>query len=460
MSSKSQIFILVLLIGTLFIGSASISTSESKKTEFDSKVMILDDFSFDSDFEYPLMEFTTFLGGSEGDHIYDIVLDDMGNIYVAGATMSSDFPIKNAFQETYGGNVDAFLAKFSSDGQSLLFSTFFGGSGGDYVKEIALDPEGNILLSGWTDSSDFPIKNNLNRTYYGFGDLFITKFSPDGQSLLFSIPIGGSGIEWRSNMLVDALGNIFIIGETSSSDFPIINPFKAFINDIFFEDHFVTILSNDGETILLSSYIGGYLMGSKTIGMCFDVFGNLYIYGLVDNSDLPLVNSYDPDFNGGTIDGFLMKISAENRSLVYSTYLGGSGSDYITDVIIDNDGNLFVTGMTTSIDFPLINAFDTNYSGRFEGFISKFSPDGQSLSFSSYIGGSFREDINFIEIVENDAIIIFGETTSQDFPYLLNNQNRNNESSLDGFLTKISTTGEYLSGFKFGGSDYDEIEFI
>ncbi|MHA2339183.1 MAG: SBBP repeat-containing protein [Candidatus Hodarchaeales archaeon] len=445
----------------LFIGSVSILASNSLPTEFDSIELFQDDFISDSDFEYPLMEFSTFLGGSHSDYISDVVLDDMGNIFVAGSTMSPDFPIKNAFQEEHqGGGSDLFIAKFSSNGQSMFFSTFFGGSGRDYLEKISLDPSGNILLSGWTDSSDFPVKNSLDRKFHPNRDVFIAKFSPDGQSLLFCVPIGGNGTEWLRTMLVDSFGNILVLGETSSLDFPMFNPFKDFLNESFIRtDHFVTVLSNDGETILLSSYIGGYWMGTGP-RMKLDVFGNLFIYGFTSNSDFPLVNAYDPNFGGGTTDAFVMKISEENKSLEFSTYLGGSGSESITDIAIDNDGNLFVTGITTSVDFPLLNAFDTNYSGSYEGFVTKFSPNGQSIVFSTLLGGSFLERTDIIEMVDKTDIIIGGSTTSENFPYLENNPNTGNETSRDIFLTKISSNGEYLSGYKFGGSGSEGIRFV
>ncbi|MHA2033564.1 MAG: SBBP repeat-containing protein, partial [Candidatus Kariarchaeaceae archaeon] len=211
----------------------------------------------DFNYEYPLLEFSTFFGGSGSDNIFDTVVDSEGNIFITGMTDSDDFPVKNALQQYIGGERDIFLTKFSPDGQTLLFSTFLGGSDLDSVKKIALDPSGNIVLSGETYSPDFPIKKSQNKNFSIGSNVFVTKISSDGQSLLFSFPVGGNGFDGFNSMTLDKIGNIYILGKTSSTDLPLVNPFKETLNITYGYDHFITIISVDGTSILFSSYMGG-----------------------------------------------------------------------------------------------------------------------------------------------------------------------------------------------------------
>jgi hypothetical protein len=372
-------------------------------------------------------------------------------VIIAGSTNSVDFPLKNAFQTELSGESDIFLAKFSPDGQSLLFSTFLGGSERDYFTQIALDPSGNIILSGETDSADFPLKNSQNKNFGNNRDVFVTKISADGQSVLFSLPIGGSGSDGFNRMIADEIGNIYVLGETTSTDLPLIKPFKENLSAPFGTDHFITILSDDGKTIFLSSYIGVNRLPS----MKLDNENNLYIYRSTSNIEFPLVNAYDPVFNGGTNDAFIMKILSNDRTLAFSTFLGGESSEKITDIAIDYDGNIFMVGRTYSNDFPLINEFDSELGGEEEGFITKLSSDGQSILFSTLFGGSDYDIIDFIEIEETGDLTISGTTSSTDFPYQIDDQTTVNSSDI--YFSRISSEGQLLSGSRFGGSNHEDL---
>jgi hypothetical protein len=284
--------------------------------------------------------FSTFLGGIKRDTLTKMVVDDSGSIYLTGITHSPDFPTENAFNATYGGGADVFLTKFSSDGQSLEFSTFLGGSKEDgrwicsyrpFKYNMIIDETGHIILSGVTSSPDFPTKNAFDGTLDGWTDLYITKFSPDGQSLVFSTYLGGSDIEYITNMKIDFTGYIILSGWTLSQDFPLFNAL------------------NETNSGIHSFY-----------------------------TDI----SYCPEG-----DGFLAKLSTDGQFLDFSTYLGGSDVDYIAELEIDLTGNIITAGKTKSNDFPLINHPPKSIEKN-NIFISIFSSHGEKRLYSNLINPS------------------------------------------------------------------------
>jgi hypothetical protein len=259
-------------------------------------------------------------------------------------------------------------------------------------------------------------------------------------------------------MTLDKIGNIYILGKTSSTDLPLVNPFKETLNITYGYDHFITIISVDGTSILFSSYMGGKgSIEGVRIQMKLDESNNLYIFGFTYNADFPVANAYDSNLDGA-MDAFVMKISYFDRTLVYSTFLGGEHGDIITDLVVDKDENLFLVGVTGSVDFPILNEFDNEFNSPVaESFITKFSSDGQSLLFSTFLGGSGIDEIDFIQIEEAGSILVGGITNSDDFPLQIMNQTATNFSSVDIIFTRISSDGQFLSGSRIGGSSGERI---
>ncbi|OLS27532.1 MAG: putative WD repeat-containing protein L264 [Candidatus Heimdallarchaeota archaeon LC_3] len=396
--------------------------------------------------------FSTYLGGSSLDSISSLRIDSSGNIVLAGATSSPDFPILNAYKNTYGGDIDVFLAKFSSTGQ-LLFSTYLGGSSLDLNPSLRFDSSGNIVLAGVTSSSDFPTLNAYNSIYSGSEDGFLVKFSSTGQ-LLFSTYLGGSSLDSIFSLGIDSSGNIVLAGVTSSPDFPTLNAYNSIHRGDL--DEFLAKFSSTGQ-LLFSTYLGGSNLDFNP-SLRIDSSDNIVLVGRTYSVDFPILNAYESTYGGGDGDDFLVKFSSTGQ-LLFSTYLGGSRGDFISSLEIDSSGNIVLAGITNSPDFPTLNTFDSTYRGVFDVFLTKFSSTGQLL-FSTYLGGSSGDFISSLVLVYSDNIVLAGQTRSVDFPTLNAYNGTYGGGNGDGFLTIFSSTGQLFFSTYLGGSNVDSISSL
>jgi uncharacterized repeat protein (TIGR01451 family) len=355
--------------------------------------------------------YSTYLGGTDADNGWSIAVDSAGNAYVAGATFSTDFPTVNPIQDVNHGNWDVFVTKLNAAGNTILFSTYLGGSQDDIGYSIALDPNNNIYVTGYTKSSSadpygFPTLNFIQGNNNGLTDAFVTKINsnnPLSYTLHYSTYLGG----WKNDIgyaiTADSTGNAYITGSTES--YPVITPphngfpftplcFQPNFGGI--ADAFVTKLNANG-LLSYSSYLGGgdYDEGR---GIAVDSASNAYVTGFTasNNASSPPFPTEKPlqlDTNGG-IDAFVTKINASGSSpLVYSTYLGGANEDKGFGIAVDSSGYAYVTGSTSSSStsppgFPLKNPLQTNNNGFNDAFITKITPNGSGLIYSTYLGGN------------------------------------------------------------------------
>jgi hypothetical protein len=325
--------------------------------------------------------YSTYLGGSGNDrsaHLGGIALDTSGNAYIVGDTASSDFPTTaGAFQTTFAGGRDAFVTKFNATGSSLLYSTYLGGSALDFGSGIALDISGNAYLTGRTESFDFPsTAGAFQATFAGGRDAFVTKLNSSGSSLLYSTYLGGSNSDDGSGIAVDASGNAYVTGLTGSSDFPITaGAFQTTL--VASGDAFVTELNSIGTGLLYSTYLGGS-GGENGWGIAVDSSGNAYVAGFTDSSDFPTTADAFQTTFGGVIDVFVTQLNPTGTGLLYSTYLGGSpsqwggGYEFVRGIALDTSNNVYIVGVTTSSDFPTTpGAFQTTWNLSSDGFVAK-----------------------------------------------------------------------------------------
>ena len=305
--------------------------------------------------------FSTYFGGTGWDQGQSIAVDSANNSYITGWTASnSAFPLKNAYQTTFGkGGTDAFVAKFDPTG-NLVFSTYLGGNGNDKGYAIAVDSVGNSYVTGITNSNDFPLKNAYNKTYGGAfsslgGDVFVAKFDPAG-ALVFSTYLGGSGDDYGVGIAVDSANNSYITGHTDSSTFPMKNAYnKTYGGGI---DAFVAKFNATGS-LVFSTFLGGSNSDFGT-SIAVDNAGNSYVVGGTVYGNYPMMNAYQPTYGGAGPynqgDAFIAKFNATGNGLVFSTYLGGSGDDVGCGIAVDSDGNSKINGYTASGKFPRIIA--------------------------------------------------------------------------------------------------------
>jgi hypothetical protein len=336
--------------------------------------------------------YSTYLGGTGDDGFFGqaIAIDQPGNAYVIGSTNSVDFPITpGAFQpvKPMGPCVDgschqdAFITKLNTTGASLVYSTYLGGSGSDALLGygIALDSAGNVYVTGSTESADFPTTPGAFQSSSAGalgGDAFVTKLNAAGTALVYSTYLGGSdNRDLGLDIAVDSSGNAYVIGETSSADFPTtpgaFQTAQTGISD--FRDAFVTKLNSAGSALVYSTYLGGQSLDQGT-GIAIDQSGAAYVTGLTGSTDFPTTsNAIQTELLGlSTTDVFVTKLNATGSALEFSTYLGGTGIEVGLDITLDSPGNVYLTGRTSSSNFPITpGAFQATNNGFFDAFISK-----------------------------------------------------------------------------------------
>ena len=371
------------------------------------------DKNYDLIIDPMVIAFTSYLGGNNYDCINGIVVDGSGSMIVAGYTDSSNFPVLNGWDETRSANSDGFVAKFSPNGASLIFSTFIGGNSSDSANSIGLDA-GGIYIGGGTGSSDFPTLNAFQGTFQGEndGDGFVSKLSLDGSMLLYSSFLGGSSFDVVDEIAVNTSGELYALGSTGSTDFPLLNPIQSTRSG--YSDLFVTKVSASGSNLVYSTLLGGS-GDDESRDIAIDNTGCIYVTGTTNGVDFPTVNAFQPTL-AGTNDGFVAKIASDGLSLVYSTYLGGTEFDMLCDIKVDNTGAAYVTGFSGSSNYPTTpGAYQPTLIGGDAAVITKLSPSGSSLVFSTFLGGSNGAAGNALAL-DNGSVYIAGRTSSGDFP--------------------------------------------
>ena len=395
-----------------------------------------------------VLTYSTFLGGTGYDHGRDIEVDGSGCAYVAGYTKSTDFPTANAFQGTHGGPTnqsDAFVTKFSKTGDSLLYSTYLGGSGEDYANGIAVDDGGYAYVIGYTKSINFPTQIPY-MTDPGDGklDVFVTKLSPNGNALSYSTYLGGSLDEYGWGITLDSLTNAYVTGYTYSADFPTENPYQEEIHDAIYYDAFVTKINSAGTGLVYSTYLGGD-ESDYGFDIKVDTSGYAYVAGSTGSTNFPASSAYQGTFGGGLRDAFVTKLSPGGNTLTYSTYIGGGDWDVAHALALNSEGNAYITGYTSGSFFPIKNAYQGTYSGGFrDAFVTKLASGGGSLSFSTFLGGSDRDWGNDILLDGAGNVYVTGATESTNFPTLNPYMTDPGDSDADVFLARLAPTGSSL----------------
>ncbi len=397
-----------------------------------------------------ILVFSTYLGGSDNEIAKDVFVDKNGYVYITGRTSSDNFPRANPYQSDKPDD-DVFVTKITPDGSSLVFSTYIGGNGFDSGEGITVDTEGNIYITGITHSSDFPIRNPIQNTLKNGRDPFIAKINPNGTDLIYSTYMGGSSYEeWAYDIAVDSSGSAYIVGYTRSTDYPLKNPIQPQNNGWW--DAFITELNPDGNTITFSSYIGSTDFDSA-YGVYVDENKNIYVVGGAGYENFPFKNSNYQCYNGGP---FLIKIAPNGSSLLYSSCLA-SHSDpggQANAVTVDKNGYMYICGFTDDQNFPTKNPIQGDQPGR-DVFVAKFSPDGKSLVFSTYLGGNDEDFCRDIALDSSGNIYLTGYTNSTNYP--IQHPYQNNKPDVDTFITVLDSSGNsILFSTYIGGNKRDE----
>jgi len=393
----------------------------------------------------PELVYGTHLGGSDEDRGYGTAVDHAGNMYITGYSLSSDFPVVGEYQADQGDR-DAFVTKLNIAGNALVYSSYLGGSGSDCGLGICVDGSGNAYVAGGTFSSDFPMVEEF-QTYQGNYDAFVTKLNDSGNSLIYSTCLGGSDVDCGYGIAIDGLDNAYITGWVSSTDFP---QKGAYQTDQDTVDAFVTKLNSTGDDVVYSTYLGGSDFECG-LGIAVDNFGNAYVVGGTESPDFPLAGEYQT--YQGSIDVFVVKLNNFGDDLVYGTFLGGSDQEYGFDIGVDGPGSAYVTGWTMSANFPTRGAYQMAQDGV-DAFVTKLSTTGGDLAYSTYLGGSASDNGLAICVDGFGNAYITGFTQSDDFPK--KNKYQGYQGNADVFVTKMNISGNGLVYSTYLGGSNDE----
>ncbi len=429
----------------------------------------------------PVLSYSTYLGGSGYDAGGGIAVDSSGNAYIAGTTASSNFPTTSgAFQTTFKGGAfpfhvpaDAFVTKLNPTGTALVYTTYLGGTGGESGGGVAVDSAGNAYVTGGTDSTDFPVTAGAFQTTFGGsgftgccqpGDAFVTKLNPAGSALVYSTFLGGSGWEVGHSIAIDGLGNAYVAGETHSTNFPVTaGAFQTSFRGSYgcggnTNSGFATKLNPSGTGVVYSTYLGGGGFDSA-LGIAVDSAGNAYVTGHTTSNDFPTTSgafqtSPANAFCGGD-DAFVTKLNATGGG-VYSTYLGGSGLEVGVGIAVDAAGNAYVSGYTSSTNFPTTpGSFQTTFGGIRDAFVTKLNPTGTGLAYSTFLGGSGDDFGQAIAIDAAGHAYVTGGTNSSNFP-TSNPIQATLAGGYDAFLTKLDAAGTGLVYSTYLGGSGDD----
>lgn len=443
----------------------------------------------------PVLVYSTFLGGTLEDEANAIAVDGSGDAYVAGLTVSSDFPVTTgAFQTTNNktsNTYTAFVTKLNPEGTALLYSTYLGGSTQDIANAIAVDGSGNAYVAGDTSSTDFPVTTGAYQTTNntsGASTGFVTEVNPTGTALVYSTYLGGSAAEGANGIAVDGFGDAYVTGFAGSSDFPVSAGAFQTKNNATQGTAFVTELNATGTGLVYSTFLGGSF-ADQAYGIALDGSGSAYVAGWTGSADFPVTagafqtTNHDPGNSTKLLgNAFVAKLNATGTGLFYSTYLGGSvgGSaarlttvqDQASAIAVDGSGDAYVAGFAFSTDFPVTTgAFqitnNAGSSGNNNAFLTKINSTGTALLYSTYLGGSegnpatgiTGEGAFAIAVDGSGSAYVAGTTSSHDFPVTAGAFQIANRGEYDAaFVTRLNETGTallystYLGGATLDGA--------
>lgn len=408
----------------------------------------------------PVVDTAAFIGGSGADaqstRGVAIAIDSSGDSYITGRTASSDYAATIG-DLTLGGATDAFVSKYDDSG-SLVYATYFGGSGTEIPYDIAVDSSGRAYITGTTSSADLSVTDAS--TLLGTQDAFLTRLSATGSTLEFNTYIGGAtgspAVTFGNTVAVDASGNFYAAGSTTASDFTT----TAGVVDQTFggaEDAWIVKYDNT-DTRQWQTLLGGTTGGSgneEIHGLDVDSSGVVYVTGRTETTDFPTAGSPNQASAGGGDDAFLSKISADGTTLLYSSYHGGTGNETGYDIDVDGPGNIVIVGETNSSDFPTLNAAQSSLSGSSDAFVVKFNNTGTPL-YSTYLGGSGTEEAYRVAAGSSAGIIgVVGSTTSTDLTTTDTVQGSSGGGT-DAFIAVLDEDGSALFQDYLGGSSTDQ----
>ncbi len=415
----------------------------------------------------PVLLFSSFLGGARNEQGNSIAIDSADNAYVTGFTQSTNFPvvlpaINGTKPDGSISKKDIFVTKVDTINYVKLYSTYIGGSGNDAGNGIAVDSSGAAYLIGDTTSTNFPLVNPIKATLNGTQDVFALKINSSGTSIDYSTYYGGSATDSGKSIAVDSEGNAYIAGDTASSDLSLVSPIQGTFGGV--NDAFLAKINPDGTALLYSTYLGGELVDFAS-SIALDSSDCVYLAGETRSAGFPTTTGAYQETQGGMsysgiyVDAFITKVNSTGLTLDYSTYLGRCDMETGRGIAVDGEGNAYVTGaiaMVNAGDFPLVNPIQPTSASSMsaEAFVTKINPEGSTLVYSTYLGGSLNDEAYAIALDSSNNAYIGGYTASTNFPTVAPLQPYNGGgTNQDAFITKVNSEGSaWIYSTYIGGS--------
>ncbi|MBM3784277.1 MAG: hypothetical protein FJW30_07935 [Acidobacteria bacterium] len=411
----------------------------------------------------PVLTYATYLGGSLADEVRGIAVDPQGNVYVAGSTLSVDFPGTTSGR-TFGSQ-DVFVAKINPSGRGLVYGVYIGGSSVDTGVAIAVDATGAAYVTGQTASNNFPVSANAPQKSLLGGnaitDAFVLKLAPNGSQIVYSTYLGGAASDVGNSIALDTAGAVYVAGRTDSTDFP--STSRETLPARGGGDAFVTKLAADGGSLVYSTLLGGFGIDVGA-AVAVDAAGAAYVTGETRSENFPVTDAAYQKTRRGASDAFVTKLLPNGSGLTYSTFYGGTGSEFARGIGVDGRGNAYIAGQTISSDLPVTsNAAQPVPALTPDAFVARLDPQGSSLVYGTYLGGDGEDQAYALAVDSIGNAYIAGATSSPNFPM------RNDGSlaafeprgGVDGFLTRVTAGGNLLQfSTYFGGSGDDTVHAI
>jgi len=354
------------------------------------------------------LAWATYLGGTSEDRGQALAIDRMGNVWLTGYTNSDDFPVSQAFESSRGGDYDAFVAVVTPSG-TLAWARYLGGTDSDYGYGIAIDASGSAWVTGAAESDDFPVPGGFQTTYGGNSDAFVARITKTGD-LAWASYYGGSNDDETFAIAIDSTGSVWVTGYSYSPDLATPGGFDTTLDG--HSEPFAVRVTRSG-TLAWASYLGGTDHGNGA-AIAIDASGNAWVAGSTCSADFPTPGGFQTEYGGGLQDGFIARITPQG-TLSMATYLGGAADDYCCGIDIDPSGDVWVTGLTASSDMSTSEGLHTVFGGDYDAFVARLAPSG-TPRWVSYVGGDGNDSGYGIATDAWSKIWVTGRTTSLDFP--------------------------------------------
>ncbi|MEO5926832.1 MAG: SBBP repeat-containing protein [Bryobacteraceae bacterium] len=362
--------------------------------------------------------YATYIGGNGDDRAAGIAVDSLGQAHVAGATGSSNFPLQAPARSSFVGGKEGFVLKLNAAGSALVYSTYLGGANYDVATAIAVDASGFAYIAGDTLSADFPLLSPTQATFGGQNDAFVVKLDALGVRVFSTflggaqsehaggIATDGAGIVYLAGGTLST--NLPVVAATQSSN--------AGGQDAFIAKIKTTPTTQLLYSTYLGGSGGSLTAPEQANAIALDASGNAYVAGVASSTNFPVTAGTLQTNAGGSRDVFVTKLNSAGTARLYSTYLGWTGFDWASGIAVDSSGNAYVAGYTSSVSFANVGGVQTGFKGLYDGFVANLNATGNALSFSTLYGGAGSDQINAIAVDPNGNMFIGGQTSSYDLP--------------------------------------------